>query len=573
MDYDMVNNMKVEELKCYLRLRGLKISGKKAVLVARTFSAMENNVVPIMTAEEVENEIRQEYQKKLKLNDIDIPDPFKVETNWLSEVEGLIHWPTVLYPDIYNYLMFNPAELASADLSDYKSCKAYSYYKCGWLQQLFYHEITVDSPFCILKAECRKSERINDPFHKLWITFNKMSAKIMSAHCTCMAGLSQTCNHVAAALFRIEAAVRNGLTNPACTSEKSEWLPNRAEIAPTKVCDMNFNRDDFGMRGKKKRSLVGTPKRNFDPIANSSQKLLNLSDIAKALETVAPLSIIFQAVPKPEIDFVREVIAVKKFTTELVSVDDVILMSDSIKSFEENLITNMSANSIKDIEEVSRGQSANELWFAFRKGVITASRAHDVLAKMKKTRKYGNKHIDTWSLNQTISGMTLTNPNLPALKYGNTMEIEASNTFYELMKTKHSKLTVTECGLYLDIDIPYIGGSPDRIVNCLCCPPACLEIKCPYSINFTSPKDEKVNLPYIKKDHAGNFTLNRNHRYYTQCQVQMAVARINFGYFMVWTPHGHIVEKLTLDKELWQAMKNDFFKYYNEHYLTTIFSS
>ena len=297
----MVNNMKVEELKCYLRLRGLKISGKKAVLVSRVFSAMENNIMPIKTAEEVENEISQEYQNKLKLNDIEIPDPFKLEENWLAEEEGLIHWPTVLYPDIYNYLMFNPAELASTDLNDYKSCKANSYYKCGWLQQLYYNEIGEDSQYCILKSECRKSEKINDPFHKLWVIFNKKSAKVMCAHCTCMAGLSQTCNHIAASLFRIEAAVRNGLTNPACTSEKSEWLPNRGEVAPQKVADMNFNRDDFGQRGKKKRSLVGTPKRSFDPISSSNQKLLNLSDIAKALETVAPLSIVFQAVPQPEI--------------------------------------------------------------------------------------------------------------------------------------------------------------------------------------------------------------------------------------------------------------------------------
>ena len=73
----------------------------------------------------------------------------------------------------------------------------------------------------------------------------------MSAHCTCMAGLSQTCNHVAASLFRIEAAVRNGLTNVACTSLKSEWLPNRGIVAPTKICELTFDRDDFGQRGKK----------------------------------------------------------------------------------------------------------------------------------------------------------------------------------------------------------------------------------------------------------------------------------------------------------------------------------
>ena len=83
-------------------------------------TAVENNVMPIKTAEEVENEISQEYQNRLKLNDIEIPDPFKLEENWLAEEEGLIHWPTVLYPDIYNYLMFDPAELASTDLNDYR---------------------------------------------------------------------------------------------------------------------------------------------------------------------------------------------------------------------------------------------------------------------------------------------------------------------------------------------------------------------------------------------------------------------------------------------------------------------
>ena len=45
----MICNMKVEELKVYLRLRALRISGKKAELVARVFSAMENNVKPVKT--------------------------------------------------------------------------------------------------------------------------------------------------------------------------------------------------------------------------------------------------------------------------------------------------------------------------------------------------------------------------------------------------------------------------------------------------------------------------------------------------------------------------------------------
>ena len=65
MEFDMINEMKVDELKKYLRLRGLKISGRKVELVARVFAAHENNVQPVKTAAEIEIELSQEYQAKL----------------------------------------------------------------------------------------------------------------------------------------------------------------------------------------------------------------------------------------------------------------------------------------------------------------------------------------------------------------------------------------------------------------------------------------------------------------------------------------------------------------------------
>ena len=68
-------------------MRGLKVTGKKAVLVARGFSAFENNVVVIKTAEEVEAELRQEYDDKLKLDEMNISDPFKLN-NWMAWWRG-----------------------------------------------------------------------------------------------------------------------------------------------------------------------------------------------------------------------------------------------------------------------------------------------------------------------------------------------------------------------------------------------------------------------------------------------------------------------------------------------------
>ena len=161
MDYDMIAKLTVVELKTYLRLRGLKLSGRKQELIARVFAASENDVQPIQSAPEVEQQLHTEYKEKLKMDgNIEIPDPLKTEEGWMVEDDGLRYWPRLLYPDIFNYLMFYPSELGSKDLSDYKDCKAYSYYKCGWLQPLEYHNIDIASDHCILKGNVESQKRL-----------------------------------------------------------------------------------------------------------------------------------------------------------------------------------------------------------------------------------------------------------------------------------------------------------------------------------------------------------------------------------------------------------------------------
>ena len=43
-----------------------------------------------------------------------------------------------------------------------------------------------------------------------------------------------------------------------------------------------------------------------------------------------------------------------------------------------------------------------------------------------------------------------------------------------------------------------LGASPDRFMSCLCCGRACIEIKCPYSVNHTEPNEQ--NLDYLYED-------------------------------------------------------------------------
>ena len=60
----------------------------------------------------------------------------------MNEDEGLKLRPMLLYPDIFHYLMLFSLDLGSKVLIDYKNSKAYIYHKAGWLQPLWYHNLT-----------------------------------------------------------------------------------------------------------------------------------------------------------------------------------------------------------------------------------------------------------------------------------------------------------------------------------------------------------------------------------------------------------------------------------------------
>ena len=86
----------------------------------------------------------------------------------------------------------------------------------------------------------------------------------------------------------------------------------------------------------------------FNPLIDNNKKLLTLTDIGKALEEVAPQSIVFTALPQPKIDFVREVLANNTAKPDnIASIDDIIFMSEDLKSFRENLSKNMTLKNIK----------------------------------------------------------------------------------------------------------------------------------------------------------------------------------------------------------------------------------
>ena len=120
------------------------------------------------------------------------------------------------------------------------------------------------------------------------------------------------------------------------------------------------------VREEKKRPLVASSKKGFDALKNCDLKLLSIKHFPEAINKVSPQSILHTAVPKPKVDFVRELISTKTVQPKKeLTITEVNNMSKNISDFKENFET---------IEKFTMGQNENEHWFEYRKCLISASK-------------------------------------------------------------------------------------------------------------------------------------------------------------------------------------------------------
>lgn len=186
----------VPHLRSYLAKRGISQKGKKSELVALAYSC---HVMKKPVTETYTSDIQQafdDYQEILNIpGGFTIKDPFKIKSGWISEEEdGMKMWPQICISDIVDHLReqnVNPDKL----LSEYKAGKGYDYFKTEWLKEILYNSLVESAvtniginKFCLLKAKCTPSQRINDPYHDVWVVAEKDTGKVARAFCNCAAG-------------------------------------------------------------------------------------------------------------------------------------------------------------------------------------------------------------------------------------------------------------------------------------------------------------------------------------------------------------------------------------------------
>lgn len=200
----------------------------------------------------------------------------------------------------------------------------------------------------------------------------------------------------------------------------------------------------------------------------------------------------------------------------------------------------------QEIEEMTRLQTDNEMWFLERRQRITASQIGRV-CKLKTS-------TDNTSILKDLLGHSR-NVSTVAMRFGNEHEDDAIR-LYEIVKGMEQG-SVRKCGFFVSREVGLIGASPDGLVGDI----GLVEVKCPYSVKDSPPAAwcEKSSSP-IRKISADPdiYELKKTHNYYYQVVTQLYTTDRLWCDFCVWTMQGILIIRVGRNEEtdvLWEKIK------------------
>ncbi len=218
---------------------------------------------------------------------------------------------------------------------------------------------------------------------------------------------------------------------------------------------------------------------------------------------------------------------------------------------------------INDIETATKGQVENHIWMCRRKGMITASKFRTVILYMERERKLQFKADVKGVLRQVCQ--------FAKASYwcrGRVLEPVAIDSYMSRHQTEcHRGVTGRECGLFVDKQNPFLGASPDYVVECPKCGTGLLEVKCPYSGVSATPSYKTVGYLEKSVDCHGDSQLNRDHPHYEQIQGQLGVSGYAWCDLYVYSEHGQHLERFTLDTNYWHYMVENLKLFYQTYML------
>ena len=336
--------------------------------------------------------------------------------------------------------------------------------------------------------------------------------------------LGEVCSHVAALLFKVEIAVKMGLTRTSSTSDACKWNASfRKQLEPLTLQEMH----ERGLvRGNRKKSVT-----SVNPTGRAS---LPAADVLNSLHDICPNAAFFTSIPgfkSEETDSDDDHTDYPPLMISFFDDENINLSDQEIHEKVNFILTNLqcSQEQCNNLEEGTRNQAVSQLWYNHRKGRVTGTKAHDVLVRRQTTNPDN-------LVKRIVGYNTFDISSKPAVKYGTDNEAKARDIYSAQQGHQHQNFTCRQSGFMVDSRNPFIGASADGVIGCDCCGGGVLEIKCPFTHkNQTAHEAANTDNSFCLKP---DLTLKTSHRYYTQIQLQMYVNQVKYCDFVVFTQPG-----------------------------------
>lgn len=151
---------------------------------------------------------------------------------------------------------------------------------------------------------------------------------------------------------------------------------------------------------------------------------------------------------------------------------------------------------------------------------------HSVLWKNYAIRKHINLHRNTPGITALLYYVTVSYYYYN-YRWGCTHEKSAIDAYTQNTTSRHQNFTVSEVGLFLNETTPFIGASPDGLIEWTCCGKGTLEIKCPYCFQENLPEEDTENFCMHQEN--GEWRLKRSHAYYYLSKHNLQHATCHMG--------------------------------------------
>lgn len=160
------------------------------------------------------------------------------------------------------------------------------------------------------------------------------------------------------------------------------------------------------------------------------------------------------------------------------------------------------------------------------------------------------------------------------MRYGKFFEPIAIQAYEKFMHLSGWKISVDQCGLVIDSQNFVLGATPDgKVFDGASF--GILEVKCSEHYKDIDPKDvcSISKEPCIVYNSESNtIHINKNHTYYNQVQMQLALTCQTWCDFVFYTSKGMVIDRVQFDAVYWEKLQSSILSFYFKYVLPEIVS-